>query len=487
LITIRLNSGEWTFDPADQLGPKGGFGVVYRGMGPDGPVAVKQLALTASQAAHREMQIGEAIAARALEHVVPILDFGQDADSDRYYLIMPICEYSLQDKIQSGPLDFYSGRLIIFDIVSGLLEVGDLVHRDLKPGNILFHEGKWKIADFGIAKFVEDSTSLLTLREALTPSYAAPEQWDGLRPTHSTDVYALACVAYTVFGGSPPFSGDAASIRDGHLHRVPPPLLAPPSVRAVFTQALRKAPEGRPTLGRIQDVLKRSENPEIRPALARLAHAAQAVASEKSRIEAAAAEQRAAEGRHRILVLDAVNDFHGIKDRLFQEILDVSSDVDIKADHLKWGEAHLQVFKPTSAKEFSQKISTVRKNQGWDILVATEAKLICNESKINNYVYGASLFFGRRTSSESYRWHEVSFWTFSAIRNQPTSLDMFGDDAAHALSSVMHIWSVAFGPAPIDGEDEDTFQDRWLTLIARAAAGDLQRPDRLPPPKSFYE
>ncbi|MDM3788590.1 protein kinase, partial [Proteus mirabilis] len=77
-------------------------------------------------------------------------------------------------------------------------EVGDIVHRDLKPGNILRHEERWKIADFGIAKFVEDSTSLETLREALTPSYAAPEQWLGQRPTSATDIYALGCIIHAL-------------------------------------------------------------------------------------------------------------------------------------------------------------------------------------------------------------------------------------------------------------------------------------------------
>jgi len=48
--------------------------------------------------------------------------------------------------------------------------LGDLVHRDLKPSNILYHEGVWKLADFGIARFVEESTSANTLKKCLTPA-----------------------------------------------------------------------------------------------------------------------------------------------------------------------------------------------------------------------------------------------------------------------------------------------------------------------------
>lgn len=72
---------------------------------------------------------------------------------------------------------------------------------------MLLHDGKWKIADFGIARFVEDATSAHTVREFLSPQYAAPEQWIGERATQATDVYALCCVAYTLLTGEPPFPG----------------------------------------------------------------------------------------------------------------------------------------------------------------------------------------------------------------------------------------------------------------------------------------
>lgn len=191
--TIRLERGEWSFDESDLLGPPGGFGEVFRGTGPAGPVAVKRLKLSAGAASHREMKIGATLADRSLEHVVPIFDFGQDAESDRYFLVMPLCDYSLQDLLRrEATLDPASAREAALAILAGLEEASDIVHRDLKPGNILFHDGRWKIADFGIAKFVEDATSLESLRTSLTPSYAAPEQWRGERPASATDIYALA-------------------------------------------------------------------------------------------------------------------------------------------------------------------------------------------------------------------------------------------------------------------------------------------------------
>ena len=90
--TIRLAEGEWSFDDSERLGKPGGFGEVFVGNGPSGKVAVKRLMLSADQAAHRELKIGQELKQRSLTYVVPILDAGQDSESDRYFLIMSICD-----------------------------------------------------------------------------------------------------------------------------------------------------------------------------------------------------------------------------------------------------------------------------------------------------------------------------------------------------------------------------------------------------------
>lgn len=157
---IKLNKKTWKIDTNSVLGAPGGFGEVFRGIGENGDVAIKRLKVTASDAAHRELQIGRSLSERTLKHVVPILDYGQDADSDRYFIVMPICDKSLQDEIvKRGAFSPNEAIEIILAILQGLSEVRDITHRDLKPSNVLMHESEWKIADFGIAKFVEDSTS----------------------------------------------------------------------------------------------------------------------------------------------------------------------------------------------------------------------------------------------------------------------------------------------------------------------------------------
>ena len=191
LQEIRLLNATWKLDVSRPLGPPGGFGEVFEGYSSDGAkVAIKRLKITAAVAAFREMEIGSVFQGRDFENVVPILDSGNDAESDRYYLVMPICDGSLEDYLsEAGGLTLKEAVDILMDILSGLKEVDDIVHRDLKPGNILKHDGAWKIADFCIAKFVRDATSVETLRSMLTPAYAAPEQWIGDRPTTATDIY----------------------------------------------------------------------------------------------------------------------------------------------------------------------------------------------------------------------------------------------------------------------------------------------------------
>ncbi|MEE9354409.1 MAG: protein kinase, partial [Methylococcaceae bacterium] len=123
---------------------------------------------------------------------------------------MPCAEQSLEQKlIKDGAIGDIEAVSILHEIALGLLEVKDLVHRDLKPGNILYFDSAWRVADFGIARFIEESTSARTLKECLSPPFAAPEQWRLERTTNATDVYALGCIGYALLTGNQPFSGPA--------------------------------------------------------------------------------------------------------------------------------------------------------------------------------------------------------------------------------------------------------------------------------------
>ncbi len=99
-VRIRLPGGEWFFNPKRRLGPPGGFGEVFEGKDAQGqPVALKRLKLTVGEAAHRELKIADELAGKSFQHVLAVLDSGEDAEAGGYYLVMPRAERSLSDEL----------------------------------------------------------------------------------------------------------------------------------------------------------------------------------------------------------------------------------------------------------------------------------------------------------------------------------------------------------------------------------------------------
>lgn len=493
---IRLRGSQWEFDDEAPIAPEGGFGEVFHGRGPDGEVAIKRLKLRATKAAHRELKIGKELMQRSLSYIVPIIDAGQDAESDRYFLVMPLCEASLQDLVNcaGGAVSQNVAHDAINAIVNGLMEVEDITHRDLKPANILLHEGRWKIADFGIAKFVQDSTSLETLRGGLTPLYAAPEQWRGERPSAATDVYALGCIIYTLFTGHPPFDGSQDDLREKHLHEAPPTVdVLPPRMATFVSQMLRKPPDARPTLARCTQVLPdigSSQNEECMTQ-AQLAEAAQEVAECNAKEDAKRCAEEAAYRLRRELYDDASATLTALRDKLFAHINEASDAAIILPDEgLGFGYAILrlthgpEMLHDHLAKMWAQG-STPYHLTGWDVVGWAILAVQCtNFPSGDSYTWSASLLFANRHDGSGYRWYEVAFyWSMVGSRDdEPFGLEGYSPDIDNAVGSIMNPIDVAYGPLPIDGEDEEAFIARWTRLVARAATGQLGRPPQMPIP-----
>jgi serine/threonine-protein kinase len=492
MLEIRLPRGRWRFDPNVSLGPKGGFGAVYAGEDEQGdPVAVKQLHIDAAAAAHRELRMADALMQRSLQHVLPVLDAGQDAQSDRYYIVMPKADYSLRQELERrGALEDLETIQILQHIIAGLLEVQDITHRDLKPGNILLHEERWRIADFGIARFVEESTSLNTLRECLTFAYAAPEQLRLERATTATDVYALGCIAYTLLTGAPPFGGMRDEIVEQHLHSTPSPLPPThlPELRNLASMMLRKPPQSRPSLVRIASILTQcaqsASTPNRNAGLSAVAQVGVRVAEESARAEAAAEAQRTAEHNRFELAQAGLQVLRELADALADQVIQAAPNarrnhrLGVRILELELGSAKLEIERFDARYPIT---AGVFRNSNWDVIAGAVIRL--TQAAPAHYVWSANLWYMKWGKSEDYRWVEVSYMANPLMRDhpqfQPYAVERIEDAdlaAARGVAPVQH----AARPRPIDDENAEDFYQRWLSLFASAADGKLTYPSRLP-------
>jgi eukaryotic-like serine/threonine-protein kinase len=315
IVTVRLRKGTWTFDETKPLGPEGGCWWLRSGLsgeGADGkPVAVKRIHSNMQHKAGRELDIAKYLLGHSHPRLIPILDVGRDSSSDQNFIVMAQAQQRLQDLIeQSAPLDESDALEIIGAIASGLMEIDEMVHRDLKPGNVRFHNGVWKISDLGLARYAEDSTSSNTLKGFVSQQYAAPEQWRNEHATKATDVYALGCIIYSLMTGAPPFSGH--TIQDYsrmHQFESPPPLPASDRLRALAAACLSKAPLARPSLKSVRAHLLRARQALDLPPSSRPAAVAAALTEEKVKIEARQALESKSTADRNTLAAEAIKQF----------------------------------------------------------------------------------------------------------------------------------------------------------------------------------
>jgi eukaryotic-like serine/threonine-protein kinase len=207
---------------------RGGMSEVYeaRDRVLDRPVAVKVLRADVAQRPRaRERLLHEARTAARLAHphVVQVFDTG--VDEDQPFIVMERLPGStLRERITRGGLpveEVLDVGLQVLDALGAAHSIG-LVHRDVKPGNVLRDaRGAWKVADFGIAKWIDAEGSLTQTGELLgSPSYLAPERLTGAEGSPRTDLYSAGVLLYEALAGQPPFAADtpwslAAQIQDG--------------------------------------------------------------------------------------------------------------------------------------------------------------------------------------------------------------------------------------------------------------------------------
>ena len=183
-------------------------------------------------------------------HIVPILNFGME--NGIFYIVMPLMEIgTLRERIRKGPLKPEEGAHIVRQIAEALQYAHDagLVHRDVKPANILMDsEGNAWLSDFGTAHVGDATVSLTGSNVIGTPQYMAPEQARGEPVSVKTDVYALGIVLYQMCTGQLPFNADTplAIAMKQASEPLPPPTSINPNIPQEIGKVLIKALEKRP-------------------------------------------------------------------------------------------------------------------------------------------------------------------------------------------------------------------------------------------------
>jgi hypothetical protein len=479
---LRLDNGTWVVSGPLPSG-QGGFGTLYIVTGDRGQEAVGKL-VRKDPGAERELLMGDSAAAAGYRNIVPVWDQG-DHD-DNWVIVMPRAEQSLaQYLLDHGPLSIDELVPILRDIATALTDIdGNVVHRDLKPPNILLLDGAWCLADFGIARYAEKTTSSDTRKFSLTPQYAAPEQWRAQRATSATDVYAFGVVAYELLTGELPFPGpDAERFREQHLNEPMPELkLGTARLRDLIEECLYKAPGARPTPAAI---LQRLEKIVDEPKVAGFEQLAAVNREELARRAAAHAhastEQEQQEKREQLHQAAALS-LTRLGNELLESITANATAADVELDAGRGKMIFVATLNGARIGLARPELSSSR----WTTPFTVISEAVITVNLAGDGVRGwrgrsHSLWFCDAKEEDQFAWFELAFMS-SAFSQQPAVVpfSLSAADAHVAFEPVVGGRQLAWPLEEIRRDDLTPFLGRWLGWFAAAAKGQLQQPGILP-------
>jgi serine/threonine-protein kinase len=246
------------YEILEELG-RGGMATVFlaHDIALDRKVAIKVMAphlLEGEGMAERFKQEARTAAQLSHPHIIPI--YAVRETEATLFFVMKYVEGRTLDEIikRTGPMPIPMIKDVLAKVGAalGYAHRRNVIHRDVKPGNIMIdEEGTPIVTDFGIAKVTQNKGLTMTGTTIGTPAYMSPEQCEAKPVTGASDQYSLGVVAWEMLTGKTPFSGDSAvTTMYKHCHEALPPLRdfrpdAPPEVAETVTRMLAKNPAER--------------------------------------------------------------------------------------------------------------------------------------------------------------------------------------------------------------------------------------------------
>ena len=477
-MTFVINL-EKTWTVGTQIG-SGGFGRVFAAEGADGLKAVVKL-VPKIRGAERELLF---VKLNGVRGAVPIIDSGEHENF--WVLVMPRAQESLRQHMSSagGRLPADRVTAILCDIAAALVDMeGKIVHRDVKPENVLLLNSVWCLADFGIARYSEATTAPDTQKHSMSAAYAAPERWRLERATGAVDVYALGVMAFEMLSGNRPFTGPKfEDYREQHLHAEPPLLAAgTSSLKAIVTEALFKAPGARPSPANLLARLKRSQQHRS-GGLAKLGEAHFGEIARRQEEDRLASQAQSEAERRNELFQSSSTLLDSLYGELSQAITDAAPSVKrgrggkVGGTTLTIGSAQLELIParktPTDPWDWEAPCFDVIAHAG--VIVRIPRDRYDFEGRSHSLWYCDAFEAGR------YEWIETAFM-LTPLGTRTTTMRPFladpGLEAAKALWNGLSEYQLAW---PIEPIDTDSFIDRWSNWLAEGAQGRLRAPSPMP-------
>lgn len=226
-------------------------------------VAIKRIGVLPGEHVALERAGREARLAAALNHphVVSVFDLVEEAEV--HWLVMEYVDgRTISELVRaSGPLEVTEAATYLAQTADALAEAHEsgIVHRDVKPSNILVSDGVAKLSDFGIAKSADDASLTQTGLVTGSPAYLAPEVASGSSATPASDVWSLGATLYHAVTGRPPYEVGDNLI--GALYKIvhedPPRLPEDHPMAGLLSVMMTREPEGRWPMHKVRDQLER--------------------------------------------------------------------------------------------------------------------------------------------------------------------------------------------------------------------------------------